>query len=212
MTRYLGVTSFVSALMAGCSTTDTVPVDTGGAGGSSGSGGAVVGGSSGSGVVVVGGSSGSGGAVVGGSSGSGGAVPEASAGTDGSGSEASAGSGGSGPDASADGDGGNCVALTVKNYLSWCSVSVGGRTASSGAAQTVCVAPGAVSLSATPLTGFKLGTAPWHGTNGDTGSGELGTVVAQASTATVTVSAAKCVWVCCEFAAGGGCAVPDQCP
>jgi len=21
-----------------------------------------------------------------------------------------------------------------------------------------------------------------------------------------------CVWVCCEFAGGGGCDVPDQCP
>jgi hypothetical protein len=104
----------------------------------------------------------------------------------------------------------------VLNYLSWCSVAVADHAASSGASQTVCVPPGAVSLSATALTGFKLGTAPWHRTNGDQGSGEQGTIVGQGSaatsTATATVSGAKCVWVCCEFAAGGGCPATNQCP
>jgi hypothetical protein len=137
-----------------------------------------------------------------------------------SGSGASGGSAGSGGSAATAGSGGvdsgadgaSCVDLTVLNYLGWCSVSVAGAAASIAASQTVCVPPGAVSLSATALTGFKLGTAPWHRTDGDQGSGEQGTIVGQVSTAKATVSSAKCVWVCCEFAAGGGCSVPNQCP
>jgi hypothetical protein len=137
------------------------------------------------------------------------------------GSGPTGGSGGSGGSAAAAGigggvdsgaDGASCVDLTVLNYLSWCSVSVAGATASTDASQTACVPAGAVSLSATALVGFRLGTAPWHKTDGDRGSGEQGSLAGDTSTATVTVSGANCVWVCCEFAAGGGCPTTNQCP
>src|SRR5262245_44487903 len=50
------------------------------------------------------------------------------------------------------------VALTVKNYLAWCSVSVDGNTASAADEQTVCVASGKkVALTATPVGTFILG-------------------------------------------------------
>lgn len=126
------------------------------------------------------------------------------------GSGGTTGSGGATGDANAEGAG--CVDLTVLNYLNWCSVSIAGAAPSTGASQTACVQPGAVSLSATPLTGFQLGLAPWHRTDGDHGTGELGTVTGNASTATVTVSGAQCVWVCCEFTGGGGCPTANQCP
>ena len=102
----------------------------------------------------------------------------------------------------------------MKNYLNWCSVRVGNGTASSGAMQTVCVAPGVITVAAAPLTGFQLGTAPWHGTDGDTGTGEAGTRTGAEAIATKTVGAtAACAWVCCEFAGGGGCTgVANQCP
>ena len=99
------------------------------------------------------------------------------------------------------------VALTVKNYLSWCDVSVAGRAASTAAAQTVCVAAGAVPLSATPSAGFELGPAPWHDTDDDHGAGD------PADATTVTVSGASdCAWVCCPFPDGTGCPTTDQCP
>jgi hypothetical protein len=120
-----------------------------------------------------------------------------------------------------DGGGGNgCgsatpVALTVKNYLSWCAVTVGTGAPVQTDSQTVCVADGTVALSATPLPGFQLGVIPWHDTAGDTGSGDPGTVSGGASTTTVVVSGAgtKCAWVCCDFADGTiGCPTADQCP
>jgi hypothetical protein len=99
----------------------------------------------------------------------------------------------------------------VLNYLSWCSVSVGGVVASTADTQTVCVAAGDVTLDATATTGFKLGL--WHHTNGDTGSGDPGTVTSGDSKATVTVPTTKnCVWVCCPFTNGTGCPATDQCP
>jgi hypothetical protein len=109
------------------------------------------------------------------------------------------------------------VALTVKNYLDWCSVAVGGGPPSS-TSQTVCVADGAVSLTATALVGFQLGTAPWHDVDGDTGAGLLGVTSGsgQSETATVTKTVsgtAACAWVCCETAPlGGDCPATDQCP
>jgi hypothetical protein len=103
------------------------------------------------------------------------------------------------------------VALTVKNYLAWCSVSVDGGTASAAAEQTVCVADGSATLDATALPGFVLGD--WHGTSGDTGSGDPGTVSGGQSTAMVTVSGSSaCVWVCCPFTNGTGCTTTNQCP
>jgi hypothetical protein len=106
------------------------------------------------------------------------------------------------------------VTLTVKNILAWCDVTVDGNPASGLSSQTVCVASGKkVDLTAVAHTGFKLGNTPWHDTDGDTGSGEKGTVTGTTSAATVTVTGtADCAWVCCEFTAGGGCPTTDQCP
>jgi hypothetical protein len=106
------------------------------------------------------------------------------------------------------------VALTVKNYLSWCSVKVNGGTASTAASQVVNVTPGTIPLAADALAGFKLDANMWHHTNGDTaGTGEGGTVTGTTSSTAVTVgTTAKCVWVCCPFTDGSGCNVADQCP
>lgn len=118
-------------------------------------------------------------------------------------------------DGSADAPGG--PVLTVKNYFAWCSVIVDGHPASSAATQTVPVTAGTIAVSAVALTGFQLGTAPWHDTAGDTGAGDpgtrSGTGQATSSATTVVVSASgKCAWVCCEFTGGGGCPTADQCP
>lgn len=105
------------------------------------------------------------------------------------------------------------VALTVKNYLSWCSVSVAGRSPSTALAQTFCVAPGPVALSATPLPGFELGPTPWHDTDRDRGAGDPGTLVGPASATTVTAAGTtSCAWACCPLASGTGCPNADQCP
>jgi hypothetical protein len=116
--------------------------------------------------------------------------------------------------------GGNCsgatpVSLSVKNYEAWCSVSVAGGTASSAAEQTVCVASGSVALTATALASFQLGD--WHGTSGDTGNGDPGTVTgsgpsAQSAATVMTSGSSACVWVCCPFTGGAGCPPGNQCP
>jgi hypothetical protein len=107
--------------------------------------------------------------------------------------------------------------LTVKNYLSWCSVSVNGGTASSVAEQTTCVPAGAVPVTAEALPGFELGTTPWHLTAGDSGSGQQGTLTGSGlstmSSATVNVTGASaCAWVCCETAGTNDCPKMDLCP
>jgi hypothetical protein len=111
------------------------------------------------------------------------------------------------------------VQLTVKNYLSWCSVSLGGGAPSALPVQTACVAAGPVALSATALLGFQLGAAPWHDTDGDHGAGDPGTVTgsgqAAVSSTTVTVGGTgDCAWVCCDFLPpfSGACPVANQCP
>ena len=134
----------------------------------------------------------------------------------GSGSGTGYGGGGGG------GSGGNCsgstpVSLTVKNYLSWCSVSVNGATASSAAEQTTCVPAGPVAIAAEALPGFELGTTPWHHTEGDSGSGEQGVLSGSGpsamSSATVDVTGASaCAWVCCETAGTSDCPRTDLCP
>ncbi len=44
-------------------------------------------------------------------------------------------------------------------------------------ASTVCVAAGTVTLVASPLSSaFEIGPTTWHGTSGDTGSGDPGTL------------------------------------
>jgi hypothetical protein len=105
------------------------------------------------------------------------------------------------------------VALTVKNYLSWCSVAVAGQPASTAVAQTLCVAPGRVPLTATPLPGFQLGPTPWHDTDGDRGAGDPGTLAGSTSATTLTVAGTSaCAWVCCPATNGTGCPTTDQCP
>jgi hypothetical protein len=75
-----------------------------------------------------------------------------------------------------------------------------------------------VAVTATANAGFILGTAPWHGTDGDTGNGEQGTLTgsgqSQQSAAVVTVSGTgtDCAWVCCPFPNGTGCPTSNQCP
>jgi hypothetical protein len=107
--------------------------------------------------------------------------------------------------------------LTVKNYLSWCSVTVDNGTPSISAQQIVNVAPGAIPLVAEARVGFQLGATPWHDTDGDSGAGDAGTRAGSgqtetSSTAATVASSPKCVWVCCEFSGGGGCPATDQCP
>src|SRR5205823_167113 len=105
----------------------------------------------------------------------------------------------------APGSGSGSAALTVKNYLSWCSVTVGTGTASTGGTQSMPITTsGAITLKASPASSsFEVGGMMWHHTDGDGGNtGETGTVTGTGttavSTATVTVTAgtAKCVWVC----------------
>ena len=85
----------------------------------------------------------------------------------------------------------------------------------------MCVAAGTVNLVASPLDAtFEIGPTTWHGTSGDTGSGDPGTLamvdagVSATSSTTVAVSTgSKCVWACCPFANGTGCTgLANQCP
>lgn len=105
------------------------------------------------------------------------------------------------------------VTLTVKNYLSWCSVDVAGNAASTTATQTVCVpANGTVNLTATAASSaFQVSADDWH----DVTSQQL-TGNDMTSKATKAISGADtCVWVCCGFAgdaSDSGCPTADQCP
>lgn len=115
--------------------------------------------------------------------------------------------------------------LTVKNVLSWCKVYVNGdTTGSTGSSIITNVTPGAITIAAMAAPDgnggslFKIDTNMWHHTDGDSGTGETGTVSGSGVTATSTVMATvvagtpKCVWVCCPFTNGTGCNVPEQCP
>ncbi|MCC6526768.1 MAG: hypothetical protein IT373_29235, partial [Polyangiaceae bacterium] len=145
-----------------------------------------------------------------GGGGTGGDVSNAGAGgTGGGGATSSGGSGGTG------GCGGATpVEYTLKNYLAWCSVSVEGGAPSAASQQVVCLAEGTkVDLVATPVGGFILGPDMWHHTDFDLGSGEPGVVAnGTSSTTDNATGATTCAWVCCPFANGTGCNVPDQCP
>ncbi len=59
-------------------------------------------------------------------------------------------------------------------------------------------------------TPFEVRMLTWHGTQGDTGSGEMGTLSGSQSTAHVVLSSGTaCVWMCCRLAGSGtGCAIP----
>jgi hypothetical protein len=111
------------------------------------------------------------------------------------------------------GNGSGTEALTVKNYLSWCDVSINGGNASSAAVQAVNVDAGTLPLVATPLSEFELGTTPWHGTDGDHGLGDPGARSGPEASATITVgNAPVCVWVCCETVGAHDCPTTDLCP
>lgn len=120
-----------------------------------------------------------------------------------------------GTDAASPGTDAGCsgVLLTVINALDWCDVTVNGGTASGAGSQTVCVPANTdINLVATAHVGFELGD--WHHTDGDTGTGDPGTVSGAMSTATFMTSASgtACVWVCCPFTGGAGCPTTNQCP
>jgi hypothetical protein len=189
-----------------------------GTGGSAGSGGASGSGTGGSKGAGTGGSkgAGTGGAKGTGTSGSAGAGGSAgSGGTSGTGAGGSAGTGGSrgsgGTSGTSDGgkDGG-CAGteLTVINFDSWCTVTVG-TTKLTSTPQTLCETGTSVDLSATANTPtFEIGTAPWHDATGGSG-----TITGETAKTTETLSGGKaCVWVCCPFSGGSGCPSTNQCP
>jgi hypothetical protein len=105
------------------------------------------------------------------------------------------------------------VPLTVKNVLNWCSVIVDGGTASTAATIVTNVMPGAITLKAQRANStFRIADNMWHLTDGDSGTGETGTVTNPGTptaestvTATVVASTPKCVWICCPFTDGSGC-------
>jgi hypothetical protein len=107
----------------------------------------------------------------------------------------------------------------VNNYFSWCSISIAGGSFTALASQVVCVPPGSVTLVAKPASStFEIGSAPWHLTSGDNGSGDpgvqAGTGIDETSTTSVVISSgSKCVWACCPFSVNGaGCAGVVDCP
>jgi hypothetical protein len=106
----------------------------------------------------------------------------------------------------------------VKDYKSWCNISVNGGTPRVPD-QTVCVAAGStVNLSLTAeSTTFEIGPTPWHGTSGDHGSGDPGMLEDGGSVDTTTVvipsgATTACVWACCPFTDGTGCTTPTPAP
>jgi len=114
--------------------------------------------------------------------------------------------------------------LTVKNYLSWCSVTVGSGAAATSATQNVPItAGGMVTLKASPASAtFEVSGNMWHHVDGDGGSGVPGTVTGTGTTAvstttvTTVTGTSKCVWVCCPFSSShSGCdpaSIGEQCP
>lgn len=124
---------------------------------------------------------------------------------------------------------GATVMLTVKNYLGWCDVQIGGRTFSPADTTVVYTAAGVTTLAARPGgSAYALGSNMWHLTDGDPGYGsgsstqesigesgsQTGSGSSAVSTAQTTLSlgSAKCVWVCCPTTAGTGCTgLAEQC-
>ena len=124
------------------------------------------------------------------------------------GSGTGSGAGGSGP----------CETLTVKNYDTWCKVSINGEAASAADTVTACVPKGTVTITATPKNAaFEIGPAPWvSGTRSKVGT-ITGSGASTVSSTTVDVTGpGQCVFVCCPFSAehteaGTGCNVPNEC-
>jgi hypothetical protein len=107
---------------------------------------------------------------------------------------------GAAPDA-----GGGESTLTVMNFLSWCSVSVNGGTASTSATVTASVPTGATATIAVmpASSAFEIGADPWFGVSENDGGAaagvDMGSGTSETSTATVFVSGDQCVSVCCEL-------------
>jgi hypothetical protein len=84
-------------------------------------------------------------------------------------------------------------ALTIENYLAWCSVIVDDAPASTASQIIVHFQPGAVAqLHADPLPAFVWGY--WVGTDGDAGSHDL------SQTTTATMTSDKLIQACCPIA------------
>ena len=108
-------------------------------------------------------------------------------------------------DGASDGGSGNNATLTVMNFLSWCSVTINGGTASTGASVTSSVAVGSTAtIVATPApnSSFQIGPDPWFGVMENDGGAAAGTDngagATETSTATVVVTGNQCVSVCCQ--------------
>ncbi len=159
--------------------------------------------------------SGPGGSGGGTTTGPGGSTTSAMGGSGGSTTSATGGSATGAGGSSTGCSGSTPVTLTVLNFDAWCSVAVGTGTASPAASQTVCVADGSVTLTATPNAGFILGD--WYGIDGNTTTGQAGTVTGSGATAQTTITttvsgSSACVSICCPFTNGTGCAAMDMCP
>jgi hypothetical protein len=113
--------------------------------------------------------------------------------------------------------------LTVMNFLSWCSVSINGGAASTGATVTASVTPGSVAtiVAAPAGNGFEIGTDPWFGVDQNEGGAASGTDVgngaSETSKAAVTITASgtgQCVAVCCQEPGNGPvpCPISSPCP
>lgn len=105
--------------------------------------------------------------------------------------------------------------LAVMNVGGNCSVTIGsGQPSTAPDDEVADYDPDqTIALTASALPGFTLGV--WHHTDGDTGSGDSGTVVdegnVETSSTTVTLTDVPgCVWICCSSAAGA-CPTTDPC-
>ena len=100
------------------------------------------------------------------------------------------------------------------NFLDWCSVTINGGAASTGASVTAQVASGSTAtIVATPASSaFEIGADPWFGVAQNDGGAAAGTDVGsgttETTTATVVVSGNQCVSVCCEEPGNA----PTPCP
>jgi len=96
-------------------------------------------------------------------------------------------------------------------------VSIAGGTFTADDPKTVCVTPGTIPLTEEPAsTSFEVGL--FYGTTGDHGAGDPGTctgsgVTETCGTSVVVGSTPACVFVCCPFTGGSGCAgITNPCP
>lgn len=110
--------------------------------------------------------------------------------------------------------------LTVLNFLSWCSVTINGGAASTGATVTMAVPTGSTAtIVATPASAsFEIGADPWFGVSENDGGAaagtDMGSGATETSTATVVVSKNQCVSVCCQLPnnAPMPCPTTNPCP